>query len=181
MQKKLLCLLFCIFLLPYLAFTEEVDWGSIGNPDNAWDGQKQITNKEYEEVVKALEERKNKGKKKKKFKGQNLNNSSDSDMLTNIENAIPLLNLTVKTIVGDNILIPGHYKIVAQKKGKDIYLNFYQGHSLMGKVLAYETEDDFDTNDIYFIKTKFVENNQLLIMFGSMEFNAFAYLNYLDN
>lgn len=184
MRKFKICLLLLFILLSPLAYADEVNWDSIGNPDNAWDGQKPITNKEYDEVIKALEEKKQaRTKKKKKFKGENLNKDSteNNDMLTNIESAIPLLNLTVKAVIGGEVLIPGHYKVVAEKKGKDVYLNFYQGHSMVARTLAYETEDDFDSNEIYFLKTKFVENNQLLLMFGYMEFNAFVYVNYLDN
>ena len=52
MRKILLCLLILtIFVSTGLAYAEEVDWSSIGNPDNAWDGQKPITNKEISHTI----------------------------------------------------------------------------------------------------------------------------------
>ena len=55
MYKKILVLLIAVILsAPTLA--EEVDWSKYDNIDNAWDGQKIITNKQFEETMNALEE-----------------------------------------------------------------------------------------------------------------------------
>ena len=64
MRNKLLCLLSIFMIFSSLAFADEVSgtsasWSEISGAENAWDGQKMITNKEYEQVVKALEEKKN--------------------------------------------------------------------------------------------------------------------------
>lgn len=184
MRKILLCLLtFIIFLSAGIVFAEDVDWSSIGNPDNAWDGQKPITNKEFEEVVTELEKRKNKSKRgPKPMKGSELNKSSnDVELLSNINSAIPLLNLPVPILVGGEILIPGHYKVVGEKVNNKVYLKFYQGYRMVAQTEAYETEDDFGSEDIYFLKYEEVPNNHLKIMFGSMEFNAFTFVTYLNN
>lgn len=63
MRNKLLCLLSIFMIFSSLAFADEVSgtsasWSEISGAENAWDGQKMITNKEYEQVVKALEEKK---------------------------------------------------------------------------------------------------------------------------
>lgn len=180
MRKFLLCLVIIGIFTPFsVAFAEDVDWNSIGNPDNAWDGQKPITNKEFEQVMTELEKRKNKGKKsKKQFKGQEMNKANETELLSNINSAIPLLNLPVNAIVGDKILIPGHYKVVGVKEKDKVFLNFYQGYSMVAKVEAYETDDDFNSEEIYFLKYDTMPNNQLKIMFGSMEFNAFTFVTY---
>lgn len=184
MRKILLCLLtFIIFLSSGIAYAEDVDWSSIGNPDNAWDGQKPITNKEFEQVVTELEKRKNKSKRgPKPMKGSELNKSSnDVELLSNINSAIPLLNLPVPIVVGGELLIPGHYKVVGEKIDNKVYLKFYQGYKMVAQTEAYETEDDFGSEDIYFLKYEEVPNNYLKIMFGSMEFNAFTFVTYLNN
>ena len=184
MRKILLCLLILtIFVSTGLAYAEEVDWSSIGNPDNAWDGQKPITNKEFEEIMTELEKKKNKSKRgPKPMKGTELNqSSSDVELLTNINTAIPLLNLPVPIVVGEELLIPGHYKVIGEKiKGK-VYLKFYQGYRMIAQTEAYETEDDFGSDEIYFLKYEEAPNNHLKIMFGSMEFNAFTFVTYLNN
>ena len=65
-------------------FASEVDWSQYDNVDNAWDGQKIITNKQFEETVKALEEQKNKKANRKrertirKFKGSSLHDNLES-------------------------------------------------------------------------------------------------------
>jgi len=182
MRKFVICLLLIGIFAPFsVVMAEDVDWSTIGNPDNAWDGQKQITNKEFEQIMTELEKRKNKGKKKanKVHKGQELNKANETELLSNINSAIPLLNLPVSAIIGDKILIPGHYEVIGEKKGNKIYLKFYQGHYMVAKLEAYETEDDFNSKDIYFLQYETVPNNQLKIMFGSMEFNAFAFVPYL--
>ena len=43
-----------------VVYAEDVDWSTIGNPDNAWDGQKSITNKQFEETMNALQAKKKK-------------------------------------------------------------------------------------------------------------------------
>jgi len=183
MRNFLLCLVILGIFTPFsVVFAEEVDWNSIGDPDSAWDGQKPITNKEFEQIMTELEKRKNKGKKtKKNLKGQELNKANETELLSNINSAIPLLNLPVNAIVGDTILIPGHYKVVGVKENNKVYLNFYQGHSLVAKTEAYETDDDFNSDEIYFLKYDALPNNQLKIMFGSMEFNAFTFVTYFED
>ncbi|MBR1907725.1 hypothetical protein IJ818_02180 [bacterium] len=181
MRKVIICLLILGIFASYRVVTaEEVDWNSIGNPDNAWDGQKPITNKEFEQVITELEKRK-KGNKKanKPQKGQEMNKANETELLSNINTAIPLLNLPVSAIIGEKVLIPGHYKVIGEKVGDKIYLKFYQGHYMVAKTEAYETEDDFNSEEIYFLKYETVSGNQLKIMFGSMEFNAFAFVPYL--
>ncbi len=182
MRKFLLCLLIFGIITPFsVVFAEDVDWNSIGNPDNAWDGQKPITNKEFENIMTELEKRKKGSKTKKPAKGKEINKANETELLSNINTAMPLLNLPVKVIIDDTILIPGHYMVIGEKKGDKVYLNFYQGHSLIAKAEAYETEDDFNSNEIYFLKYEPITKNQLKIMFGSMEFNAFTFVTYFED
>ena len=163
MRKLLICLLITgIFLSGGIVLAEEVNWDSIGNPDNAWDGQKIITNKEFEKIVTELEKRKDKGKKnKKQIKGKEMSKANETELLSNIDSALPLLNLPVSAVIGDKI--------------------FYQGHYLLAQAEAYETDDDFNSESIYFLKYDTLPNHTLKIMFGSMEFNAFTFVTYLDN
>ena len=183
MRKLLICLLITgIFLSGGIVLAEEVNWDSIGNPDNAWDGQKIITNKEFEKIVTELEKRKDKGKKnKKQIKGKEMSKANETELLSNIDSALPLLNLPVSAVIGDKILIPGHYMVIGEKKDNKVFLKFYQGHYLLAQAEAYETDDDFNSESIYFLKYDTLPNHTLKIMFGSMEFNAFTFVTYLDN
>lgn len=183
MRKVILCLLAIIISISSVVFAGEVNWDTFSDIDNAWEGQKPITNKEFEQVMTKLEEKKNPKdtKKKKKKNGHELNKAETDDILSNIDDAIPLLNLTVNAVVGSEVLIPGHYKVVGEKRNNKIYLKFYQGHSLLAKMEAVETTDDFNSDSIYFLKSEPVGNHKLKLMFGSMEFNAYTFVTYLDN
>ena len=70
MPKKIICLSLLILFLtcPTKSFAEDFDMSSaltdLPDMDNIWQGQKQITNKEFEQVMTELEKRK--GKKKEK-------------------------------------------------------------------------------------------------------------------
>ena len=51
---KRLFLLFIVAALSLPVMADESDWSKYDNIDNAWDGQKIITNKQFEETMKAL-------------------------------------------------------------------------------------------------------------------------------
>ncbi|MGN1125025.1 MAG: hypothetical protein ACI4SM_02445 [Candidatus Gastranaerophilaceae bacterium] len=175
-----------IFVLQQASFAEDVsssgDWSDISNVQNAWDGQKIITNKEYEQVVNELERRKNaKNTRAQKKAGDILMKSSEgseADFLCKFNEQYPLLNLTVPITTSAGVIPPGHYKAVGVKKDGKIFINLCQSYDVVGKIPAIETDEDFDEMDINFIKVEEVAQNVLKIMYGSMKFNAYAYLKY---
>ena len=150
--------------------------------ENAWDGQKIIKNSEYEAVVKELEKRKNAKKiTAEKKAGQMLmknTESSETDFLSKFEEQYPLLNLTVPIVLGDVTIPVGHYKVLGSKVNGKVYLNFCQAYNVVGKIPAVETEDDFNQDEINFIKVEDVGNNVLKFLYGSMKFNAYAFARY---
>lgn len=182
MRNFLLCLLLSIIFLSTASITNcEDDWGSFSDIDKAWDGQKPITNKEYEDVINALESQKNRSEEKKKKKAGSAQNAQDAGaLLKNLDETRPVLNLTVRAFINDSVLEPGHYKVLGRKINDEIVLLFCQGRSIIAKVPAYEVDDDFNESSLNFIKTEFVNDNKLRIMFGSLEFNALGYI-YYDN
>lgn len=186
MRKKFICLLsiYMIFSLAVSAdeITSSTDWGTLSGAENAWDGQKIIKPGDYDAVVNELEKRKNAKKiKADKKAGQALmkgTESSEHDFLSNFIEQYPLLNLTVpiKTSAGE---IPtGHYKVIGVKKNGKVIINLCQAYDVVGKIPAIETEDDFNAEEINFVKIEPVTDNVLKLMYGSMNFNAYTYLNY---
>lgn len=193
MHKKILLLLIVVILAaPVLA--EEVDWSKYDNIDNAWDGQKIITNKQFEDTMNALEEKKNKKLKKqrekaiRKVKGRSLHDNMDAHK-DNIESQTPLeemedcqlLSIPVDFVLDGKPIEKGFYRIIGEKKDDGVYLELYQSHKLIAQIKARETKDDFNQEYIQFVKLLPYNDQYMKIIFGSLDFNAYAYINIIDS
>lgn len=186
MRNKLTCLLSILMIFSSAVIADEFDsgksWSSFSDMENAWDGQKIIKNSEYEAVVNELEKRKNAKKiKAEKKAGQMLmknTESSETDFLSKFDEQYPLLNLTVPLEISGTVVPVGHYKVVGSKNNGKVYLNLCQSYNVVAKIPAVETEDDFNQEEINFVKIEDVGNNIIKFMYGSMKFNAYAYARY---
>ncbi len=196
MAKKFLILTLFIFFSISVAYSDDFFDSYVG-VDNAWDGQKAITNKEFEEAIKVIEgnkKQKEEKKRKKKIKkisggGTSLHNALDpqSEILSQDElkstnkTEGQLLNIPVKIIVDNTVLESGFYNVYMEKdETNNIYLAFYQAHTFMGRVPAYVTDDDFDSKSINFVKLLPYNENFLKIVFGSLDVNAYVFVQYID-
>ena len=192
MKKAFLLTLLSLILVSANAFAES--WDDFSGLDKAWDGQKTITNKEFEEAINTLEgkqkqrEEKQQKKKAKKISGGGTSLHSDLAPGTEIQGLTPLksknsegllLNVPVNLIIDEAPLDKGYYKVIAERdKNNDIYLSFYQSQFFKGKVRACETNDDYDSDDLDFVKLIPYNKNFVKIIFGSLDFNAYAYIRY---
>ena len=61
------------------------------------------------------------------------------------------------------------------KKG-DVYLSFYQAHYFKGKIKAHVTKNDFDDENLDFVKAEPYDEDYIRVMYGSLDFNAYTYL-----
>ncbi len=190
----LMSLILSLFFSLQASFAES--WDDFGGLDKAWDGQKSVTNKEFEEAINVFEKKqkeKEAKQRKKKIKkigggGTSLHNELNPD--NEITELAPLkkkneeghlLNIPVSLIIDETLLDKGFYKIIAEKdKNGDIYLMFYQSQFFKGKVRACETEDDYDEDDLDFVKLTPYNDNFVKIIFGSLEFNAYAYVRFIE-
>ena len=192
-MKKVFCLiLFCIMLTPLTALSGE-DWSDYDNIDNAWDGQKTITNKQFEDTMNAIQAKKKQKEAKqrekaiKKVKGNSLIPQMDAHN-ENMVNEQPqenqeecqLINIPVDFLVDGKIIDRGFYKVIGERKPDGVYLLLYQAHTLKAKIKANETNDDFDEKYIQFAKMLPCNSHQFNIIFGSVEFNAFAYISFIE-
>ena len=190
-KKIVLFLIISMFALPICA--EEVDWSKYDNIDNAWDGQKVITNKQFEETMNALEATKNKKMNRqkekaiRKLKGSSLHDNMDAHK-DNIESQTPLeeaeecqvINIPVNFVSNGKIIDCGFYKVVGEKKDDGVYLELYQAHNLIARIKARETQDDFDQEFIQFVKLIPDTDTRMKLIFGSVAFNAYTYINILE-
>ena len=131
---------FIIILLSFILSTNSIfaeSWDDFANLDRAWDAQRTIDNKDYEDVVNALEEKKEKveqKKKKKKFKslfgrgGTTLHKELNPDKeVKDIPDLKPnkngiLINIPVDLYLDNHILERGYYNVIAKRNDdKKIY------------------------------------------------------------
>ena len=66
------------------------------------------------------------------------------------------------------------------KEDKKIYLSLYQAHYLKAKFEATETEEDYGEDEVNFIKIKEYNDSFVKFIFGSIDFNAYAYVPYAE-
>ncbi len=187
MRKIFFILIFLsiILVLPASAEDESEYTGGIEDAmkysdsfDNAFAGQKKVTDEDFE---KALEQVKSKQKKKKKdklFKGKSLNEEDGGKYIDKIAGKNLLLRVPVCLINGDGAEIPiGHYKILGKKKSNQIYLDFFQSSKLIASVPAIETNNDFNKTEINFVQLIPYNEERIKIIYGSIDFNAYSFIN----
>lgn len=191
-MKKILyfiVFLYFIFASPKFisaAFADSTDdfgdgAGSFGDYGKSIDDslykQKPITDETFEKTMQKLESKK-KGKKKKQFKGKSMQEADHSQYLDEVAENYLLLLLPVDLIANDGAEIPmGHYKVVAKKDKDKVYIDFYQSYSKVASVPGVLTDSDFGESKINFVKIFPYDENQVKLIYGSIDFNAYAFIN----
>lgn len=180
-----------VFLFSQNVFADE--WDDFVDLDRAWDGQKTITDKEFNQVVDALEEKDKKKevkKKKKLFKkvsggGTSLHNELDpnneilSTDITKAKDEGQLINVPVNLYLDGMILEKGYYKVFAKKEEDNkIYISFYQSQFYKGKIQASETQDDFGEKEVDFARILPCNDSFVKLIFGSIDYNLYTYIPY---
>ena len=185
-----------IFLIFYMPFVLADEWDDFSEVDRLWEGQKTITNQEFEEVMDALQTNKNKQEekiKKKKIKkisggGTTLhtditpdNTILELESLKKDENGT-LINVPVNVIIDGKVLEKGYYNVSISKDKFENkhYINFYQSQFLKAKTEVILTDDDFGEKEINFAKIKEYKNSHALLIYGSIDFNGYVYLPYKE-
>ena len=193
-MRKFLSLLFFIFVILGFQSVNADSWDDLSSVEKMWDGQKSVTNQEFENVVEKLEEplkqKEEKQKKKKRKKifgsGTTLHEELNPDnKVLELESLKPEEDLIISTpvdlLLNEKVIEKGYYKIVAEvnSESNKKYLNFYQSQFLKGQVEIVETQSDFDEKELNFVKLLPYNDSHVQIIFGSLEFNGYAFLPYL--
>lgn len=194
-MRKLFGIFLAILIGSSVQFCLAEGWDDYAGLEHAWDGQKTITNQEFEQVMDALQEKSKKKearKKKRRAKkisggGTSLHNELDPDkIIPELESVKPLaddllVNVPVDLIVDGKMVEKGYYNVLGErdKETKKIYLNFYQAHYLKAKIEATETEDDYGEEEVNFVDIKNYNDSFVKLIFGSIDFNAYAYVPFV--
>ena len=192
MRKLIALSLFLSLLFSPVAFSDDF-FDSYTGIDHAWDGQKPVTNTEFEEAINTLTEKQKKKEekaKKKKIKkisggGTSLHKGLEPMSEISAQDTLKekgefdgqLLNMPVSFIIDGKVLEPGYYNVFGEKDKKgDVYLSFYQAHYFKGKIKAHVTKNDFDDENLDFVKAEPYDEDYIRVMYGSLDFNAYTYL-----
>lgn len=171
-------------------------WDDFSNVDRMWDGQKSITNQQFEQVMEKLEEKgkqkeeKAKQKKRKKLFGTGstlhteLNPDGDVQEIPMLKskNEGILINIPVQLIIDGKILDKGYYKVFTERDelSKTSFVSFYQSQYYKGKVEVTETEDDYGEDLLDFAKIIPYNESFVKLVVGSLDFNAYVLIPYLN-
>lgn len=187
--------LWIILLLIFSVLSSNADgWDEFSDLDRIWDGQKSITNKQFEDVMQQIEkkseEKKEKKEKKRRKKlfgtGTTLHEELAPDnTIQEMDSLKPseedwLINLPVSLNIDGKLLEKGFYKVLGEKDAETnkIYLKFYQSQYFKAQIEAVETDDDFGEDKLNFVKMVPYNESFVKIIYGSIAFNAFVFVNY---
>ena len=171
MRKILTALFAIIFFAGNASFAEGEIWDYFGD-QNVY-GQKPVSDKEFEQ---ALESKKKKKKRDKNIpKGEEFHQSNETQFIKQAGEELPVLCVPVCIKLSENEILPvGHYQVAGEKKNGKPYLKFYQSHYLMAEIPAVETPDDFNQETVHFVDILNNGENEIKIIFGSIDFNAYS-------
>jgi hypothetical protein len=148
--------------------------------DEAFSGQKKITEEDYQKTLKEVKTKQNQKKKNKVFKGKDISQEDIGEYLDTTSEKNLILIVPLKLINNEGVEIPiGHYKIIGEKLKNKVYLYFYQSYTLIAKVRAIETKSDFNENELNFVKLILYNNQFVKIIYGSIDFNAYTFIKIL--
>lgn len=173
-MRKFLVIIFTLlvaFNTPVLA--DDDLWDNFGD-QNVY-GQKPVSDKEFE---KALESKKGKKKRDKNIpKGESFQQSNETELITKSVQELPVLLVPLNLQTENNIVPVGHYQVIGEKKDGKTHIKLYQAHYLIADIPAIETNDDFNEPTISFVKLSQYSTKHVKIIFGCVDFNAYAIVN----
>lgn len=186
-MKKIffICLFLSLIMLPCFAEDASNDSGGIEDIlkytntfENAFVGQKKITDEEFKKTLEQVKAKQNKRKKQDRpFKGKNFNEEDNGGYLKETADKNLLLGVPLNLTNGDGVEIPiGHYKIIGKKNNDLVSLEFYQSSTLVARVPAIETQSDFDESAINFVKLIPYDEKRIEVIYGSIDFNAYTFI-----
>ncbi len=187
-MKKLIYLIFVLALLNLTVLAAEEDlWGNfntdLGNPAPNQE-QRYVSDEEFEQAINKMNSKVNKWKNilqnKKPMKGSEYSQGNESEALNNNrseDSSLPVISIPAEIKIGDGVIPVGHYQVDGENKDGRIVLNLYQAHQLIAKIPATETQDDYDQEEILFANWIAEDDNKIKIIYGSLDFNAYAIVN----
>ena len=176
-----ICNLFILAIADDLQGSSDLwdSWNTTNEPYIKQNDKNAVSDEEFNKLIDKLKEKKNKKENKKLKKqlpkGEAFNDMDEGEQFQEEvkDNSLPVICIPTELKIGDTYLPIGHYQVNVEKENNQWMMKLFQAHYLMAQFPAQETNEDFGEDTITFGKIEF-EDNQIKIMFGSMEVNAYA-------
>lgn len=178
-MKKFFILLSIIIFASGSVFAD--DFGTTGdlwdnyNDDTATQAgqQKPVTDEQFNSILEKLKSKRQ--KKPKQMKGKSIQQSNETKQIVETAEELPIICISIPLKLNEDSVLPvGHYQAKGEMVDGHPRIKLYQSQFLMADFPAIETADDFNEPELNFIKMKDYNENQVKIIFGSMDFNAYA-------
>lgn len=175
-------------------FADDIDAPATGDLWDNWNTRqdereaKPVSDEDFDKALKQVDQKVNKWKnwaaKRKIPKGEEFSQSNETEIINNeqekIDNSLPVLTFPFELQIGEDYMPVGHYQIKGEKIDDQVVFKFYQGNIEMAQIPATETHDDFGEEAITFSKWEAQSDNEIKIMYGSMDLNAYTYIHVRD-
>lgn len=186
-MKRFLILFLSVCIVSALPVLADDDglWDSYTQSIPTYGEQRYVGDDEFNEAIEKINKQDKVKKWMKRLQGTNLpkgsqytqaNESEEINHTAGDKADLPVLSLPVEIVAGDGIIPVGHYQIKGENCDGKAVLNLYQAYDLIAKIPAKITEDDFDKEEILFADWETLGDNKLKIIYGSLDFNAYAIL-----
>lgn len=173
-----------------LAIADDVDAPATGDLWDNWNTRqdereaKPVSDEDFDKALKQVDQKVNKWKnwaeKRKIPKGEEFSQSNETEIINNeqekADNSLPVLTFPFELQIGEDYMPVGHYQIKGEKVDGTVVFKFYQGNIEMAQIPATETNDDFNSETITFSKWEAQGDNEIKIMYGSMDLNAYTFV-----
>lgn len=190
MKNFLIIFLFIIISFPtsLIAAADDIETSSTGDLWDNWNTReegreaKPVSDEDFDKALEQADKKINKWKhwaeNRKKPKGQEFSQSNETEVINNEQekndNSLPVLTFPFELKAGEDYMPVGHYQLKGEKIDGQPVFKFYQGNIEMAQFPAEETNDDFGEETISFAKWTPENDNEIKVMFGSMDFNAYS-------
>lgn len=174
------------FLPPAYAEGEDL-WGNFNADLSGPQEQRFVSDEEFEQAIKKKNKKLDKWKKillnNGSPRGEQFSESNETEAINNNQGAeayLPVLALPVEIKIGEGYIPVGHYQVEGKNEDGKIVLNLYQAHNLVARIPATETNEDYEQEEILFANWVSQDDNHIKIIYGSLDFNAYALVDILQ-
>ena len=188
-MKKLFILFLFGLLMHTPVFADDADdlWNNYNIDVTGGKEVRAVSDEEFEEAIKKMDSKVNKWRNRyRKWsapRGKEFSQSNETELIEKEHGndvSLPVLSLPVEIEVGEGIIPVGHYQVKGEMINDKPVLSLYQAGELMTRIQAVETKEDFGQDEILFAHWKNESDDKLKLIYGSLDFNAYAIVKILQ-
>lgn len=183
-MKKLWIIFFVLFIPCNCVLAD--DWDDMLMFDSAAAAQpKVVTEDEFEKTIQMFEKKPTRKelRNNKKMGTAIVPNAQEQgkiEVIKGLYETYPTIMVPVNLVTREMQEIPvGYYRIMSVKKPNEHYINFYQGNSLIARVRANATDDDYDQKTLNYAKILPFSDSCVKFIYGDLDCNLEAVINIL--